>query len=69
MTEQTLYRIAIRDHDRIQKAKGDFYLSEEGVNAELESVRNFKGNVVHLDVYTSRLTRLAQAGGRLAARA
>ena len=51
MTEQTLYRIAIRDHDRIQKAKGDFYLSEEGVNAELESVRNFKGNVVHLDVY------------------
>ena len=51
MTEETLYRIAIRAHDRIQKAKGDFYLSEAGIIAELESVRNFTGNVIHLEVF------------------
>ena len=35
MTEQTLFRVALRDHDRIQKAKGEFYLSEEGVNVRV----------------------------------
>ena len=55
MTEQTLFRIALRGHDREQKKRGDFYLTEDGVTAELESVRNFKGNVVHLDIFKSEL--------------
>ena len=58
MTEQQLYRIAIRGHDREQNKRGDFYLTEGGVTAELESVRNFKGDVVHLDIFKSELPDL-----------
>ena len=61
MTEQTLFRIALRDHDREQKKRGDFYLTADGVTAELESVRNFKGDVVHLDIFKSELPDLPMA--------
>ena len=61
MTKQPLYRIAIRGHDREQKKRGDFHLTEEGVTTDLESVRNFKGDVVHLAIFKNDLPDLPMA--------
>ena len=61
MTEQTLYRIALRGHDREQKKRADFYMTEDGVTADLESVRNFTGNVDHLAIFKADLPDLPMA--------